>query len=327
MTEPKVTQQYTTPTDPAWPNLRAQPRSFFKAPLCTNLDELNADVAFIGMPFDQGTFGRPGARFGPDAIRDAPRAYTYSDPYGQQREAEGFYDVDLEDELLRSVTMADCGNITILPSDVLGNFGKLTQSVEKVVSQGSFPVVVGGDHAITFPVVQGLSKFAPLNIVHFDAHLDYSHDYQGALHTHGSPIRRCRELPFVSHITSIGIRTARRPTYEKSQQDGSLIISTNRFRQLGPAAVVDLIPMGENLYITFDIDVMDPIQAPGTGTPEVGGLYYQEARECLALLVGKSNLVGFDLVEVAPPYDLSELTSQLGAQLIIDILAARFPSK
>ena len=327
MTEPRVTQQYTTPSDPDWPNLRAQPRSFFKAPLCTNLDELDADVAFIGMPFDQGTFGRPGARFGPDAIRDAPRAYAYSDPYGRQREAEGFYDVDLEDELLRSVTMADCGNITTIPSDVLKNFQKLTQSVEKVVSQGSFPVVVGGDHAITFPVVQGLSRFAPLNIVHFDAHLDYSHDYQGVLHTHGSPIRRCRELPFVNHITSIGIRTARRRPYEQSQQDGSLIISTGRFRQLGAAGVVDLIPEGENLYITFDIDVMDPSQAPGTGTPEVGGLFYQEARECLSKLVQKSNLVGFDLVEVAPPYDLSELTSQLGARLIIDILAARFPSK
>ena len=130
MTEPPGTQQYTTSSDPPWPNLKAQPRSFFKAPLCTNLDQLDADVAFIGMPFDQGTFGRPGARFGPDAIRDAPRAYAYSDPYGQQREAEGFYDVDLEDELLRSVTMADCGNITTLPSDVLRNYDKQTQSVE-----------------------------------------------------------------------------------------------------------------------------------------------------------------------------------------------------
>ena len=327
MTEPPGTQQYTTPTDPAWPNLRAHPRSFFKAPLCTNLDELNADVAFIGMPFDQGTFGRPGARFGPDAIRDAPRAYAYSDPYGQQREAEGFYDVDLKDELLRSVTMADCGNITTLPSDVLKNFEKLTQSVEKVVSQGSFPVVVGGDHAITFPVVRGLGKFTPLNIVHFDAHLDYTHDVQGVLYTHGSPIRRCRELPFVDHITSAGIRAARRKPYEEAKQDGTLIITTNRFRELGPKGVAELIPQGENLYITFDIDVMDPSQAPGTGTPETGGLFYHEARECLTALVTRSNLVAFDMVEVAPPYDASEVTIGLAARLIVDILAARFPSK
>ena len=327
MTEQNLSSQSTEPSDPPWPDLKAQPRSFFKAPLCLNLDELRADVAFIGMPFDQGTFGRPGARFGPDAIRDAPRAYAYSDPYGRQQDAEGFYDIDVGGELLRAVTMADCGNITTLPSDVLGNFAKLTRAVEKVVEKGAFPVVVGGDHAITFPVVCGLSKFAPLNLVHFDAHLDYSHDYQGVLHTHGSPIRRCRELTHVSHITSIGIRTARRKPYEESQKDGSLIITTSRFRQLGPQGVLDLIPQAENLYITFDIDVMDPSQAPGTGTPEVGGLFYQETRDCLVALINKCNLVGFDLVEVAPPYDSSELTSQLGARLIIDMLAARFPSR
>ena len=223
--------------------------------------------------------------------------------------------------------MVDCGNVTTLPSDVLTNFDKLTRSVEKVVSRGAFPVVVGGDHSITYPVVRGLSSFAPLNIVHFDAHLDYSHDYQGVLHTHGSPIRRCRELPHVNHITSIGIRTARRRPYEDSQNHGSLIVTTNQFRALGPGGVVDLIPAGENLYITFDIDVMDPSQAPATGTPEIGGLFYQEVKECLVDLVNKSNLIGFDLVEVAPLYDSSEITVQLGARLIIDILTARFPSR
>jgi agmatinase len=327
MPEPDLTRPYAVATDPLWPDLRAQPRSFFKAPLCSDLTELAADIAFIGMPFDQGTFGRPGARFGPDAIRDAPRAYAYSDIYGQQKEAEGFFDIDLGGDRLSGITMADCGNVTTLPSDVLNNFDKLTRSVEKVVSRGAFPVVVGGDHAITFPVVRGLGRFAPLNIVHFDAHLDYSHDYQGVLHTHGSPIRRCRELPFVNHITSVGIRTARRRPYEDAQKDGSLIITTSQFRRLGPQGVVDLIPVGENLYVTFDIDVMDPSQAPGTGTPEIGGLFYQEVRECLTSLISRNHLIGFDLVEVAPPYDSSELTVQLGAALIIDVLAARFPSR
>ncbi len=327
MTEPAS----QTPADPAgqdqWPIIRAQPRSFFRAPLCTDLDQLDADVALIGVPFDQGTFGRPGARFGPDAVRDAPRAYSYADPYGRQTEAEGFFDVDVEDELLRGVTMADCGNITIVPAEVVQNFEKLTSVVEKVVERGAFPVVVGGDHAITFPVVRGLSKFAPLNIVHFDAHLDYTHDVQGVLLTHGSPIRRCRELPFVGHITSAGIRAARRKPYEEAIRDGSLIISTGRFRELGPQGVVDLIPRGENLYITLDIDVMDPSQAPGTGTPEAGGLYYHEMRDCLVALVNNANLVAFDLVEVAPPYDSSEVTIQMAARFIVDILAAKFPSR
>lgn len=309
------------------PIIRAQPRSFFKAPLCTDLEQLDAEGAFIGVPFDQGTFGRPGARFGPDGIRDAPRAYSYSDPFGRETEAEGYFDIDAGDELLRGVTMADCGNVTILPSEVLDNFNRLTQVVEKVVERGAFPVVVGGDHAITFPAVRGLSKYQPLNIVHFDAHLDYSHDYQGVLHTHGSPIRRCRELPFVGHISSIGIRTARRAPYEDSQKDGSLIVTTKLFRELGPQAVVDLVPKAENLYITFDIDVMDPVHAPGTGTPEVGGLHYQELRDCVVALVERGNLVGFDMVEVAPPYDSSEVTVQVAARLIIDTLTARFPSR
>ena len=327
MTEPSLVSPPDDSADRSLPILRAQPRSFFKAPLCADLDQLEADVAFIGVPFDQGTFGRPGARYGPDAIRDAPRAYSYLDPFGRQQEAEGFFDIDAGDELLRGVTMADCGNITILPSEVVGNFNKLTQAVEKVVARGSFPVVVGGDHAITFPAVRGMDKYAPLNIVHFDAHLDYSHDYLGVLHTHGSPIRRCRELPFVGHISSVGIRSARRQPYEESQRDGSLIITTSRFRELGPQGVVDLIPKGENLYVTLDIDVMDPGQAPGTGTPEVGGLHYEELRDCVVALVKRDNLVGFDMVEVAPPYDSSEITAQVAARFIIDILAARFPSR
>lgn len=314
-------------TEEPWPIIKAQARSFFKAPLCTDLDGLDADVALIGVPFDQGTLGRPGARFGPDAIRDAPRTYAYSDPYGSQGQAEGYFDVDAQDELLRGVTMADCGNITIVPSEVVKNFDKITEAVEKVVAKGSFPVVVGGDHAITFPVVRGLNRFARLNIVHFDAHLDYTHDVQDNLYTHASPIRRCRELDYVGHITSVGIRSARRKPYEEAQRDGSLIISTQRFRQLGPKGVADLIPEAENLYITFDIDVMDPSQAPGTGTPETGGLFYEETRECVVELVRRSNLVGFDMVEVAPPYDSSELTVQVASRLIIDILSARFPSR
>ncbi len=314
------------PQEP-WPNLRALPRTFFNAPLCDDIESLEADVAFIGVPFDQGTLGRPGARFGPDALRDAPRAYSYSDPYGRQGAADGFFDIDAGDELLRGVTMADCGNVPIVPSEVVGNFDRITRAVEQVAARGALPAVVGGDHAITFPVVRGLSRFAPLNIVHFDAHLDYTHDIQDALYTHASPIRRCRELDFVGHITSVGIRSARRIPYEEATRGGSLIVSGARFRELGPQAVADLIPPAENLYITFDVDVLDPSLAPGTGTPETGGLFYQEVRECLTALLARSNLVAFDIVEVAPPYDNAELTVQVAAKLMQDMLCARFPSR
>ena len=133
MTEESQAPRVSPDPDEKWPIIKAQPRSFFKAPLCIDMEQLDADVAFIGVPFDQGTFGRPGARFGPDAIRDAPRAYSYADPYGRQTEAEGFFDIDTGGELLKGITMADCGNITVVPSEVTGNFDKLTQAVEKAV--------------------------------------------------------------------------------------------------------------------------------------------------------------------------------------------------
>ena len=307
--------------------LDARPRTMFRAPFCANLDELDADVAFIGMPFDQGTFGRPGARYGPDALRDAPRAYSYLDPFGQGKDAEGFFDADAGDELLRGVTMADCGNVSVSPSEVVHNFERLAGVVQRVAARGAMPVILGGDHAITFPAVAGLAQFAPLDIVHFDAHLDYTHHYHGAMLTHGSPIRRCHELEHVGNITSVGIRSVRREPYEEAVSHGNGIITLRQFRALGPEAVAESIPVGSNLYVTFDVDALDPIQAPGTGTPEVGGLFYDEARRCLETLVRRSNLVAFDVVEVAPPYDVSQLTVQVAARLIMDILAARFPSR
>ena len=309
------------------PPIDPRPRTMFRAPHCTDIGQLEADVAFIGMPFDQGTFGRPGARYGPDALRDAPRAYSYSDPYGRGQEAEGFFDADAGDELLRGITMADCGDVTVSPAEVVHNFERLASVVARIAEREAIPVILGGDHAITFPAVAGLSKFSPLNVVHFDAHLDYTHDYHGALLTHGSPIRRCRELDHVGHITSVGIRSVRRAPYEDAVAHGNSIVTARQFREQGPQAVAESIQAGANLYITFDVDVLDPTQAPGTGTPEVGGLFYEECRQCLTALVARSNLVAFDVVEVAPSYDVSALTTQVAARLITDILAARFPSR
>ena len=125
----------------------------------------------------------------------------------------------------------------------------------------------------------------------------------------------------------MGIRTARRKPYEEAIRDGSLIITTNRFREVGPAGVADLIPRGENLYITFDIDVMDPSQAPGTGTPEIGGLFYHEVRECLEALVSKVQPGGVRYGGSCSALRLAELTVGLAARIVVDILAARFPSK
>ncbi len=321
-----MTTRQTPEPEERWPDVRARARSFYDAPLCEDLDALDAQVAFVGMPFDQGTFGRPGARFGPDALRDA-RGYSYIGYGGMQfdQQAAGYFDSDRGAELLRGVTMADCGNITVVPSDVLDNFRKLTNVVERIVSRGAMPVVVGGDHAITFPAVRALGGFAPLDIVHFDAHMDYTHETQGVLYTHGSPIRRCRELEFVRNISSFGIRKESRKVYDEAMADGSLVVTTNRFKQLGAQAAMELAPASENLYVTIDIDVMDPAHAPGTGTPEVGGLFYEELRDALIALARRHRVVAFDMVEVAPPYDHADITSMAAARLIIDFLSEIFP--
>ena len=320
------TQQDRTAQEERWPDIRPRFRTFFDAPVCEDIDTLNAHVAFVGMPFDQGTFGRPGARFGPDAVRDA-RGYSYVGYGGMQfdQQAAGYFDSDRGTELLKGVTMTDSGNITVVPSDVLDNFQKLTNVVGKIVERGAMPVVVGGDHAITFPVVRGLSSIEPLDIVHFDAHMDYTHETQGVLYTHGSPIRRCHELPFVRNISSIGIRKESRKVYDEAIADGNLVVTTRRFKELGPDATMDLVPDSENLYVTIDIDVLDPSHAPGTGTPEVGGIYYEELRDALVHLARSHKVVAFDMVEVAPPYDHSDVTSMVAARLIVDFLSEIFP--
>ncbi|MCS7206905.1 MAG: agmatinase [Dehalococcoidia bacterium] len=308
-----------------WPDVRPWRCSFFGAPICEDLERLDAQVVFIGVPFDQGTTNRPGARFGPHAVRQA-RVYDYFSLFEPEPPpAGGLYEVDVGTEILKGVTMADLGDINVAPSNWELALERLTRVVSRVIEKGAFPVVVGGDHTITFPVVRALERFAPLGIVHLDAHLDYTHDYQGVRYYHGSPIRRCAELPFVGPISHIGIRAVRRKPVEEARQRGNLIISADRFRALGPKGAAALVPSSAFLYISLDIDVLDPAVAPGTGTPVVGGLTYLEVRDFLREVARKGKVVGCDVVEVAPEYDHAQITALAASRLIVDILAAVFP--
>ena len=312
----------------SWPDTRALPRSFFNAPLCSDLGDLSADVAFLGVPFDQGTLNRPGARFGPDGVRDVPYVYPYSNPW-EDREAQGYFDLDAGGgvELLKGVTFADCGNVTILPSDVERNFDKLTRAVRAIVDRSAFPVLVGGDHSITYPAVRGLERFGPLDIVHFDAHQDFTHHLQGVELFHGSPIRRVSELPFVRHVTSLGIRHARKQVYAEALGRGVKTITTSQLKEMGPDKAISQIPEAQYIYVTLDIDVLDPTSAPGTGTPVIGGLSYFDLRDILVQVPRRGRIVGMDVVEVAPPYDVSQVTAMTAARLIIDLLGVLFPSR
>ena len=146
-----------------WSIINARLRSFFKVTLRTDSDQLGVDAAFIGVPIDQGTLGRRAARFGPVAIRDAPRGYPYADSLDRGQETEGFYNIDAGGELLRGVTMADYGDNNILPQDLHRTFDKLTQAVEKRWRRDAFPGIVGGEHAITWPALRKLSRFNRLS--------------------------------------------------------------------------------------------------------------------------------------------------------------------
>lgn len=308
-----------------WPVSRARPRSFFRTPLCNDLSSLTADVAFLGVPFDQATYQRPGARYGPNAIRDVERLYEYMDPW-EDREAQGYFDIDTGRTLLQGVTMADCGDVTVLPADVERNLDKVTRAVVAILERGAFPVIVGGDHSITFPAVRAFEQYVPLDVVHLDAHQDFTHQLQGVRHTHGCPIRRVRELSFVRNITSVGIRWARKDVYEDAMSLGVKTITTEEFLRQGATRIAQEVPQARHLYVSLDIDVLDPAYAPGTGTPVPGGLSYFQVRDFLCALVGRGNVVGFDIMEVAPAYDWAQTTAMTAARLIIDLLSVVFLS-
>lgn len=312
--------------DGSWPATRAVPLSFFGAPLVDDLDTLDADVAFIGVPYDQGTFARAGARYGPDGIRYARDVYGY-DSIRNEKTAQGYFDIDRQQTFLKGVTMADCGDVTIIPADVENNFAKITHAVRKIIAKGSFPVIVGGDHSITFPAARGFDSYSELDVVHFDAHMDFSHETQASFYHHGCPIRRCFDLPNVRNVTSIGIRKATKPVYDDAISKGVKVVTTEQFRAMGPEGAVAHVPAGGNVYLTVDVDVMDPMQVPGTGSPAPGGFFYYEMRDALIALSKRVNIVGCDFVEVAPPYDHAETSTMCTAKLILDLLAELFPSR
>ena len=267
--EPNRSLELKDGWDGPWPATRAVPMSFFHTPLVNDLDTLDADVAFLGVPYDQGTYARPGARYGPNGIRYVDRIYDYMDTF-EDKEAQGYFDIDRKEMMLRGVTMADCGNVTIIPADLENNFAKITHAVRKIIDRGSFPVIIGGDHSITFPAVRGFDSYKDLDVVHFDAHIDFSHELQGTFYHHGCPIRRCFDLPNVRNITSLGIRMARPDVYEDAIAKGVKIITTDEMRAMGSEAAIRAgavgrgrVPDGRHRLYGPGADAWDRDSGPG----------------------------------------------------------------
>jgi agmatinase len=202
--------------------------------------------------------------------------------------------------------------------------------VRKIQQNGALPVLHGGAHAVHAPVIEAFAGQEPVHIVHFDAHLDFVDERHGVRYGHGNPLRRASETGHVTGMTQLGIRnvsSSNKSDYEAAQKFGSKILSVRQVRKLGRQGVLDLIPKGVRYYVTIDIDGFDPSIAPGTGTPSHGGFLYYEVLEILQGLTRQGQVVGMDLVEVAPVYDPTGITGFLAAQLLMNFLGFIFEAR
>ena len=294
--------------------------TFLRAPICSDLNTLDAEIAVLGIPFDEGTTWKPGSRMAPRRIREMAARFasfrTGSSP--------GYFDLDERKHYLGhelgEQRLVDCGDVDILYTNPQGTFENATRAVAQLLSRRTFPVIIGGDHAISFPVVRAYTH--PLQVVHFDAHIDYSPFVHGIQFANTQPLRNISLLPHVTRIIQVGIRSLRNAEEDigDSQRDGNEVLTVNQCRRLGVDGFLSLVGGGRT-YVSIDVDVLDMPLVPGCSSAEIGGFSYDELRQLLFGLARSTDVVGFDVVEVNPMVDVaSDNTSLLAAQLIIEFL-------
>ncbi|MFF0446908.1 agmatinase [Streptomyces sp. NPDC004609] len=274
-----------------------------------------ADVAVVGIPFDSGVSYRPGARFAPAAVREASRLLR---PYNPALDVSPF----------ASVQVADAGDIPVNPFNIGEAVATVEEQVGELMNTGASVVTVGGDHTLSLPLLRAAARrHGPVALLHFDAHLDTWDTYFGEPYTHGTPFRRAVEegildTEALSHVGTRG------PLYGKADLDedqrlGFGIVTSSDVMRRGVDEVVDQLRarIGDRpLYVSIDIDVLDPAHAPGTGTPEAGGLTSRELLEILRGLKG-TRLIGGDIVEVAPAYDHADITATAASHVAYDLVS------
>ncbi len=281
------------------------------------IDEVpQADVAILGVPFDSGVSYRPGARFGPSHIRESSRLLR---PYNPA----------LRVPVFASQQVADAGDLAVNPFSIDDAITAIERGARSLLERARFVLTLGGDHTVALPLLRAVAAaHGPVAVVHFDAHLDTWDTYFGAAYTHGTPFRRAAEEGLLDRTgcLHVGIRG---PLYTEADLDqdselGFQVIPAPELDQLGVSGVAERIRHrveDRPVYVSVDIDVLDPAHAPGTGTPEAGGL---SSRELLATLrsFARLNLVGADIVEVAPAYDHAQITGVAAAHVGYELLSA-----
>ena len=291
--------------------------TFLKAPYCEDVREVgNYDAAFLGVPFDMGTTYRSGCRFGPQAVRRISAVYDS-------------YSLDLAVDLTEELSLCDLGDVFVIPSNIEKSFDQIDRAVSHVMSEGVFPIIVGGDHSIGYPSVRALSKFIDGNvgIIHFDRHIDIQEkDMDERMHT--THWFHATNLPNVSptNLVQIGIGGwyGSRPGLKNARERDTTVFTIGDVEDLGIDKTMEMAlevawKGCKAVYLSFDIDSVDGGIAPGTGSPEPGGLLPREALKALRIAANEG-ICGMEVVEIAPPYDVSDTTAQLGCRAIMDVL-------
>lgn len=294
---------------PRW----AGPATFARLPRTDQVE--HTDVAVVGVPFDSGVSYRSGARFGPNHVRESSRLLR---PYNPAQNHSPF----------ANLQVADAGDIVGNPFDIPEAIDSIETAAKELMGESTKVVAIGGDHTIALPLLRAAhSRHGKVALLHFDAHLDTWDTYFGAEYTHGTPFRRAFEEGIIDTDAVMHVGT-RGPLYgtqdlEDDARFGFGIVTSNDVMRLGVDAVTRLLRerVGDRpLYVSLDIDVLDPAHAPGTGTPEPGGMTSRELYEILRGLRG-CHLVGADVVEVAPAYDHAELTGLAAAHVVYEFMS------
>ena len=291
----------------------AEIATFMRAPLVESLD--NVDIGLIGVPTDLGVTNRPGARHGPREIRNSSSLMRT-------------FNLGMNINPYKFCHIADLGDVSFSQRyDLEKQVEEIESFYQKIIEKNIFPISAGGDHSITYPILKAIGKNEPVGMVHVDAHTDTWGEIWGSKFTHGAPFKLAVEAGVLDpkRTIQIGIRGGQNfmDGIEFSQDQGMRVVFMDEFSSLGVDKVIEEARkvVGEGrTYISFDVDGLDPVYAPGTGTPEVGGITTLEAQQLLRGLKGL-NLIGGDVVEVAPPFDNTGNTALVGATMMFEILS------
>jgi agmatinase len=298
--------------------------TFLDFPLAIDLEKLTADIAILGIPFglpyEAAAMANDQSR-APDAIRNSA---TPEDIYY----TKNHFDWDLGGLLLdgRDIKVVDCGNVSADMVDHAEHYRRAEQAARKIFSKGSILVTLGGDHGVPIPVMRALEVFnQPVTLVHIDAHLDWRNDINGVTEGYSSPIRRASEMPWIKDIVQIGMRgigSARQSEVDDARDYGATIIDAYEMHEVGMDAVLNQIPDGGPYYLTIDADGIDPTIMPAVLSQTPGGLDWIQTRKLIHGLVKKGRVLGMDLVEIAPSFDVGNTTLIHAERLICNFIGA-----